>query len=600
MPEVVTGPRTFTASVARFFATPLTQDALERRLSGQVGGILWIGGGCVVLGPALVHRAGTANLPLGVTILVSLGAMIWGGLSLRVLDWVNGPAWLGHLTAGGGLATLAAVVYLTGSARSVGWQYFTWLALFGCFFFRRRAAIGFMLACLLAQALPLAVHPGTSLDQGSIWRLALVGFGYASVGMAVVRGKRLMLDLRRRAERAADVDDVTGVANHRRMDRALHEYAARALQTDAGFALAVLDVDHLTHMKELHGQDEVEQALRSLADAISEQTRPSDVIARTGSDEFSWLMPDLSASEALDRVESVRARLDAGTPSGVQFSAGIVDSSVEVDPPVMTRLAGGALYWSKVEGRAQSRIYDPEVMDVLSADERAERLRRSQALIGLLALARAIDAKDPATREHSERVAALAEALARIVGWDDVQAVALRDAALVHDVGKIGIDDAILRKPSALTAAERAHVNSHAEISGRIVDGVLGPEQVEWIRTHHERVDGSGYPQGLGGADIPLGGALLAIADAFDAMTAGRRYSARRAPAEALAECRAQIGRHFSHEAVAALEVWLLSAAAGVGAEEQPGVATSAGVPVAAEAISPESLVSGHGPGREH
>jgi diguanylate cyclase (GGDEF)-like protein/putative nucleotidyltransferase with HDIG domain len=591
-PDAVGGQRkALRVSVAEFFATPLTQDASERRLSGRVGGMLWIGGGFVVLAPALVHRAGTGNLPLGVTIVVSLIAMVWGWMSLQVLDWVNGPAWLGHLTAAGGLVTLAAVVYLTGEARSVGWQYFTWLALFGCFFFRRPAAIGFMIACLVAQALPLAFHPGTSLNEGSIWRLALVVFGYASVGAAVIRGKQLTVDLRRRAERAADIDPVTGVANHRRMDRALSEHAARSLDTGVPFALAVLDVDHLTHIKELHGQDAVEQALRGLAGAISRRAAAHDVIARTGSDEFSWLMPGLTATQAQARVESARLLLDASGPEPVQFSAGVVDSFIEADPSALTRLAGGALYWSKVDGRAQSRIYDAEVMDVLSADERAERLRRSQALIGLLALARAIDAKDAATREHSERVANLAEALARIVGWEDARALALRDAALVHDVGKIGIDDAILRKATALTPAEREHINSHAEISARIVDGVLGPEQVAWIRTHHERIDGSGYPDGLGGAEIPLGGALLAIADAFDAMTAGRRYSARRDPADALAECRAQIGRHFSHEAVAALEVWLMSAAAATeGLPADDAAARTAG----------ESLVSGHGPGRDY
>jgi HD-GYP domain-containing protein (c-di-GMP phosphodiesterase class II) len=235
-----------------------------------------------------------------------------------------------------------------------------------------------------------------------------------------------------------------------------------------------------------------------------------------------------------------------------------------------------------------------------------------EQFVALQALARAIDAKDPATRAHSERVAGLAEALARIVGWDDARALALHDAALVHDVGKIGIDDAILRKASALTPQERLHIKAHAEISGRIVEGVLGPEQVEWIRTHHERCDGQGYPRGLAGSEIPLGGALLAIADAYDAMTVGRRYNAPRDAAEVLAECRAEAGRHFSHGAVAALEDWLL---AGGGEAQPPGApSTAASVhsPVqnpetasptgrlgGLSAMAPQSLVSGHGPRRQ-
>jgi diguanylate cyclase (GGDEF)-like protein/putative nucleotidyltransferase with HDIG domain len=575
------------AALERYLAQPLTEDPRERRHSGRVGGLLWIGGGFVVLAPALVHRAGTASLPLGVTIAASLLAVLWGALSVWGLDWVNGPAWLGHLTAAAGLISLAAAVYVTGAQSSIGWQYFVWLALFGAFFFRRPAAIGFMLLCLLAQALPLVLDPVRSVDDGAIWRLALVGFGDASVGVAIIRGKQLVHDLRRRAERAADVDPITGLSNHRRMDRALSEHAAGAGQSGAVFALAVIDIDHLTHIKELGGQDEVENALRDLAGAIVRQAGTRDVVALTGSDEFTWLMPGVGAADAQIRVESVRAALASGGPPAVRFSAGICDSAVELDPLVLTRLAGGALYWSKVEGRAQSRIYDPAVMDVLSAQERADRMARSQALIGLRALAQAIDAKDPATAEHSARVATIAEALARVVGWNDAQALALRDAALVHDVGKIGVDDAILRKPSAFTAAERDKINAHAEISAQIVDGVLGAEQVSWIASHHERVDGLGYPRGLAGAEIPLGGALLAIADAYDAMTAGRHYRARRDPAEALRECRAQVGRHFSHQAVAALEVWLLAGGAPPAPEGPPR----------RSARRSETLVSGHGPG---
>ncbi len=218
-------------------------------------------------------------------------------------------------------------------------------------------------------------------------------------------------------------------------------------------------------------------------------------------------------------------------------------------------------------------------------------------MCALQALERAIDAKDPATREHSERVAELAQALARIVGWGAERALALRDAALVHDVGKIGIDDAILRKPSALTPSERAQIRAHAEISSHIVEGVLGAEQVEWIRTHHERVDGRGYPCGLNGAQIPLGGALLAVADAYDAMTAGRHYSPPREPAAALAECRAQAGSHFSPVAVAALAAWL---GAGGAAARQPMIERVSERAARRPRSWRQSLVSGHGPGRAH
>jgi putative nucleotidyltransferase with HDIG domain len=193
------------------------------------------------------------------------------------------------------------------------------------------------------------------------------------------------------------------------------------------------------------------------------------------------------------------------------------------------------------------------VINELSAHERAERLERSQAMVGLRALARAIDAKDPATRRHSERVAELAGKLARAVGWSPERAQLLSEAALVHDVGKIGVPDSVLFKAAHLTAAEREQVCGHAELAARIVEDVLLPEQVDWIRTHHERPDGRGYPRGLRGAQIPEGAALLAAADAWDVMTGSRSYSVPKPVETALAECISLVGRQFTKTAVGAL-----------------------------------------------
>src|SRR5207302_1459765 len=134
----------------------------------------------------------------------------------------------------------------------------------------------------------------------------------------------------------------------------------------------------------------------------------------------------------------------------------------------------------------QCWIYDPEIVNELSAQERADRLERSQALAGLQALARAIDAKDPATTAHSERVSRLVERLARAAGWSAEPAVMLSEAALIHDVGKIAIPDSVLLKTGPLSAAEREQIEAHAELAGRIVEGVLTPEQAEWVRTQHE------------------------------------------------------------------------------------------------------------------
>ena len=268
------------------------------------------------------------------------------------------------------------------------------------------------------------------------------------------------------------------------------------------------------------------------------------------------LLPETDGVRAFAAVERARALIGA-TPLlpgvSVTVSAGICDLRNAQDADTMFRLADGALYWSKAHGRDATWIYDPDVVRELSAAERAEQLRRSQALLGIRALARAIDAKDPSTRRHSERVAALCRRLAEMLDWEPARAAMLEEAALVHDVGKIGVPDAVLLKPGRLTTTERTLVGRHAELGAQIVEDVLTEEQVEWIHAHHERPDGQGYPRGLQGEEISIGTAILSVADSFDVMTMNRPYSAAKPTDEAITECEGLVGRQFLAEPVEAL-----------------------------------------------
>ncbi len=320
-------------------------------------------------------------------------------------------------------------------------------------------------------------------------------------------------------------------------------------------SVAVIDIDHFKQINDSAGHETGDETLVRVADCLSQLARAEDTLGRSGGDEFAWILPETSRDQALVAVERAR-RMVAATmprPYRVTVSAGICDTSVTQDPGQLIHLADGALYWSKAHGRNQCWIYDPTIVNELSARERAERLERSQALVGLRALASAIDAKDPATRKHSERVSTLVGKLARTIGWSPDQATLLSEAALVHDVGKIGVPDSVLCKPAPLTESEREQIRTHAELAARIVEDVLAPEQVEWIRTHHERPDGNGYPRGLHGTEISEGAALLAAADAWDVMTQSRSYSLPKRPDAALAECVELIGRQFTKTAVGAL-----------------------------------------------
>ena len=167
------------------------------------------------------------------------------------------------------------------------------------------------------------------------------------------------------------------------------------------------------------------------------------------------------------------------------------------------------------------------------------------------ALANALDARDPYTAGHSQRVADLSVSIGRNMQLSDSGLEALRVGALLHDIGKIGVSDAVLRKPSKLTAEEYEHIKRHPALGARILKPLRFPdEQLAVVELHHERPDGRGYPHGLRGDDIPLFARIVHVADAFDAMTSARAYRAALPISTAVAELRRCVGADFDSQVV--------------------------------------------------
>ena len=195
---------------------------------------------------------------------------------------------------------------------------------------------------------------------------------------------------------------------------------------------------------------------------------------------------------------------------------------------------------------------------VLSDNQDLVRRIHESYLATITALARTIEAKDPYTGDHTERVATIAARIARRLDFSEPELRAIGVGAVIHDIGKIGIPDSILLKPGRLTEDEFELMRSHPEISSYILADLELPAMVkDMVRSHHERYDGSGYPDGLGADRIPLAARVLAVADALDAMTSDRPYRPAMPLADALDEVRSQTGRQFCPSVVAALEASL-------------------------------------------
>jgi diguanylate cyclase (GGDEF)-like protein/PAS domain S-box-containing protein len=378
-----------------------------------------------------------------------------------------------------------------------------------------------------------------------------------SAALANARLHAETLESAARAQETSRRDPLTGLPNHRQFQERLSEEVSRARRHRRSLALALIDIDRFRRVNERFGHEAGDRVLVTISTLLQSEARDGDMIARIGGEEIAWLMPEtesMEAWQAVDRARELVARTAIGEVGAITVSAGVCDLAQAGTAGELQRLAEGALYWAKQHGRDVAFLYSPKVVEELSAQERADRLQRLQALQSIRVLARAVDAKDTSTREHSERVAELAVAIGSALGWEGDALVRLREAGLVHDVGKIGVPDRILFKPGRLTREEYEEIKQHARIGAEMVVDVLTPEQVDWVRGHHERWDGSGYPNGLKGDRIPLGARILALADSWDVMTSERSYHEPLSTDEALAECRRCAGGQFSSEVVDALE----------------------------------------------
>ncbi len=252
----------------------------------------------------------------------------------------------------------------------------------------------------------------------------------------------------------ASTDPLTGLANHRAFHERLSEEVTRAIRHERPLSVAMIDIDGFKAINDAVGHVAGDAVLATIASRILEVMRTEAIVARLGGDEIGVILPECDLETACAVVERARHVVSAkpiGAAGHVKISAGVCDNSQAATSERLRECADSALYWVKAHGRDQVIGYSPDVVRELTESERAARVARSQAAVGIRALARAIDAKDPATAKHSEQVASLVCAMARERGWEEHRVMLLHDVALVHDVGKLAISDEILSRSKALT-----------------------------------------------------------------------------------------------------------------------------------------------------
>jgi diguanylate cyclase (GGDEF)-like protein len=366
---------------------------------------------------------------------------------------------------------------------------------------------------------------------------------------------------------AATTDRLTGVSNRAMLLASLFAEVERANRYARPLSVAFVDIDHFKAVNDTYGHAAGDVVLRGVAQTIKDNIRDSDLIGRYGGEEFMLLLAETGVEEGAVLTEKLRllvARqrftVAPDTDLAITISIGIAGGgggTLRTD--TLVRDADAAMYSAKSLGRNQTYVF-------AEPDEDARVPRAPISPAGrMLAVEIGRSAREAATAsltsvvaplphyrgQPSPLIASIVTVMARSLDLPENEVDRIRVAALLHDVGKVAVPQDILEKPAPLTSTEWRTVVQHPRIGQVILEQAAAlKDAVPIILHHHERYSGHGYPFGLRGNDIPLGARIVAIADAYDAMTHDRPYKRAVSHEEAVAELRRHAGTQFDPELV--------------------------------------------------
>jgi diguanylate cyclase (GGDEF)-like protein len=355
-----------------------------------------------------------------------------------------------------------------------------------------------------------------------------------------------------KAEKKARIDELTSLYNRRSLDEMIDSEISRHSRYGGAFSLAILDLDSFKTFNDTYGHLAGDGLLQEVGRNIKSAIRNADYAFRYGGDEFAILLPQTTIEAALQVVERVRKKIAEGIHSDkIPITASIGLASWPDDGISHTDIIASAdvtLYRAKRNGGNQC-LCASGPLDLLEADNKSVDTEKSftNKLSGIVrAFAEMVDSRSYFTHNHSKRVMDYAIALARELKLSDDEIKVIEFSALLHDAGKVGIDSELLNKPGKLTQEEWQTMKDHPQTGAGIVRNIpqLAP-CTGAILHHHEWYDGSGYPDGLKGDEIPIEARLLAVADAFATMTSERSYSENKTHEIALDEIKRCSGTQF-------------------------------------------------------
>jgi diguanylate cyclase (GGDEF)-like protein len=486
--------------------------ASDEAVSWYSLGALFLAGG--FLTAVAIPLAPTSGSQPVLVALIGLIAVLTGG----TLWWraASLPGRFMSPTLGFGTLLITLVVIASGQPDGRYSLFYMWVIFQAFYFLPTRVATWHLVSVASGYAVALILLGGGA-DQWVLVFGTLVTTGWL-IGVLRSRVERFA--------RLARTDGLTGLANRRGFDEDIELALESARRERARLSLMLIDLDRLKAVNDRYGHLEGDAVLCRFAQLCTETV--DSAVARLGGDEFAIIASDSNPRAAValaQRIHSAVRNDPELAGHAVTISIGIGTFPAHADSSRSLLLAADrALYHAKQSGRDQIITYGPLVEDELTVDQ--HRRHSSSHLDAVILLSETLDLRDVSTSAHSQTVARYAAMIARELGLDAERTERIRLAGMVHDLGKIGVPDHVLLNPGALSPQELQQMQSHPELGAHILQSASLHDLAAWVLAHHERPDGMGYPLGLSGDAISLEARILAVADAYEAMTSDRPYRA--------------------------------------------------------------------------
>lgn len=490
---------------------------------------------------------GRQTLPL-----LAIGAEAYLAAALLILAYDRLPMWMFRIFPMlGNLLVALALIFGGAEATSAYALFYFWVALAAFYFFDLGWAMVFGAVASLSYGAVLVLRPHMQLGELK-WLMLTGGLFVSGVIVSLLRSRaeRLVTQL----STAASTDVLTGLPNQRDFDTKLRQEVARANRVGVEFGLLRLDIDGFEPINDSAGHHAGDLLLEQVAQLMRKEVREGDTLARVSGDEFGVIVPDAAQVEAYLLAERLRKTVRDGLATGphpLTLSAGVaVHGRHGTTPQQLSSAAQQALLAAKRLGRDRTVIFSDEVASNLLELGLGAPHELPTSLETVLSLAELVDVNQMGSARHSQVVGRYAEAMGERFGLHPGEVQRLRLAGILHDVGKIGVRGSILAKPGPLTDGEMEEMRTHPLIGARIARNAGLTDIAVWIDAHHERPDGRGYPLGLKEGEIPFEARILAVADAFEAMTNDRAYRSAMSETKARQELRQHAGSQFDARVV--------------------------------------------------